>query len=441
MDCQPGFGKVSNRGIILPKEPTMPPPHVPNGFTTDIKPWEDSLRAIPSFFNYDWWYFDAILVDENKNILVDENKNKYTCVIIFFSNTPPFSGPEGVHPVVLLTLGKPNGKYVQIETPYLETDFHQLPGNNPLNLKIGNNSAIGDPSDPLKNITIKAQGTGHVYKGTTKTGESEEISVDLVFEAILPAFRIGPPPVAIPKFTIDQVFMPSGTAKGTITIDSNTIKVAGSCYHDHQWGKRKITDFPFSGNLAAHITDEAAEAVFTAMEASPESKTNNTDDILAAYWYWGHFTAGKYSAAFSLIYYFDLATFKFKFSPEVSGLILGKGSNFISVNQASQNLKMQLPENMNPSGNMNPSKPFDPWVLSWNNTPSPDTGITQDSTTLLNDITAIFTDPKIIDSNKSEKNYARYGSPIILNGQINGVDLNNIEGDVIWEYFPLYKTI
>ena len=371
--------------------------HVPPGFTTNLAPWEDGLRAAVGPDTYEWWYFDAILFDQHNE--------KYTCTIIFFSNRP-FVWSGQVRPAVRFTLSKPNGHFVRCHDEFEPGEFRQPPPPKGLDLRVGDNTAQGD----LSTIVISAQGQGDVYDESMKhVGQKESIGAELTFTALMPAYRIGPATKTLPKFTTDQVIMPSGTAEGTITVGTETVHVSGNCYHDHQWG-------PCLGNLdnsAGKAGAQAANTSYAAFEAlSSEAGAESIREapdgsVTKAYWYWGHFTAGDYAGDFALVYLSGV------FMSNYSSFLLGKGEEILILDQDPTQFEM--------------TKTHADWVLSWShqyqNLQQPDS------------ITATFSNPSIIGF--ADDGYRRYGSrKMTLEGTINGTPVNET-GHVLWEYFPL----
>jgi len=434
---------------------------VPPGFTTDITPWEDGLRSIVGPGTFEWWYFDAILVDQSDR--------KFTCVILFLTNTP-FIWTGEVVPQISFTIGKPDGTFVYVSTLFDSPDFSQPPLPAGLDLKIGPNSAKGSLTD----INIYAEGTGEVYDQKLNKIGQESITANLTLTGLMPAFRIGPPSLSPPPFLAEQIIMPSGDAGGELTVGTSTLNVSGFCYHDHQWGpcyprrlnaiEASVADMAVKAANAAYAAaasyaaafqnitvkeiiaaiiaqlgkdhpaakaaQEALEAAVTATTAAKltsdlairtvheisdtdqsQQKADKTtpaqESDAKPYWYWGHFSAGEYAGVFSLIYkkgnHFDAKD---------SGLIFGKEKNILTAYQASESLKMVPPEGTGTSG---------PWHLSWNDDAQ-------------NNISVTFTEPKVIG--KSNSGYRRYTAQATLEGKVNGDMIDDI-GNGLWEYFPI----
>jgi hydroxyneurosporene synthase CrtC len=435
---------------------------VPPKFTTDIEPWEDGLRSIFGPGTFEWWYFDAILVDESDR--------KFTCVLMFLTNRP-FIWTGKVVPMLSFAIGKPDGTFVSVSTTFDSSDFSQPPLPAGLDLKIGLNSAKGS----LNVITIYAEGTGHVYDQNLDQIGQESISANLTLEGLMPAFRIGPPNLTSPPFLAEQVIMPSGNAGGQLTVGASTHTVTGSCYHDHQWGPcnaslskafKDIVDNPAikaanaayagSAGYTAAVKDVGIQEIFTAIiaelgkdhraaklaketleaadtattaakltsdlaiktvnemidQSGSEQKDDKTKPAQESdaypYWYWGRFTAGPYAGVFSLVFEKNN-----KFIAANSGLIFGKGKNIFTVYQASESLKMEPPKGKGTSG---------PWHLKWNDD-------AQDH------ISVMFTEPQVIGIISGSPEYRRYTSSLTLQGKVNGENIEEV-GDVLWEYFP-----
>lgn len=431
---------------------------VPPGFTTDLAPWEDGLRSIVGPGSFEWWYFDAILFDQSGR--------KFTCVVIFFTNRP-FQWTGEVTPLVLFSVGKPDGTFVQVSAEFKPGDFSQPPLPAGLDLKIGPNSARGG----LGEITIYAEGIGQVFDQSLQQIGQETITARLTLSGLLPAFRLGPPSLTPPQFLAEQIIMPSGKACGQLTCGASTHKVSGDCYHDHQWGPC-LPALSGTGEIAAMIAANAASSAYAAATAyARASGAIATQEIVTAiaeklggddpavtaarnvveaaiaasaaaelttglalttvqdivdaasagqsgtaqavanpdtapYWYWGHFTAGEYAGVFALVFKQGK-----QFSPQDSCLIMGKGQNILTAYQASESLQMILPK----------EKDGGSWVLEWR----------EDAHNL---ISATFTETGFIARNST--GYRRYSACLALAGRINGETIDET-GDVLWEYFPI----
>jgi hypothetical protein len=175
-----------------------------------IEMWEDGRRSPiltrPSA-HYEWWYFDGHLDDG-------------TTIVAWFGD----NWPNGIHKrVVSLEITPPGEKTRSILKEYKEAgtfSFEQA------DVKIGPHRFVGD----LNTYSIKIDAK-----------EMTGLGCDLVLERYIPSYRPATGHFSAgEKFFAWIVAVPDGKVSGTITVDKNTMKVAGSGYHDHNWGNTGV---------------------------------------------------------------------------------------------------------------------------------------------------------------------------------------------------------
>lgn len=213
-------------------------------WTTDLAPYEDGRRVKVTDKTFEWWYFDTIMEDGS------------TCVVTFFSK-PPFA-VSPLQPFLELNISTPKGKYYQAEAV------------NP-----GRFSAATDRCKVIMgpNRVVDKKGDLRTYKlvAEAKSDSGELLKADLLFEDWVPGWRTGPylPPDEAAKLWLgEQIVIPSGTVRGTLTYGGKPHEVKGTCYHDHQWGG-----------------------------GAPQMQ----EGLSVTSWYWGRARAGDHSIVFAQI--------------------------------------------------------------------------------------------------------------------------------------------
>jgi hypothetical protein len=180
-----------------------------------VEKWEDGMRTSGAKGSYEWWYFDSKLADGS------------TVVIVFYTKIM-LEVQKGLDPVVSVTVSNPDGSKAFSRT------FRGKPADfsasrESCDVRIGRNSFSGDLSeyrivldfdDVRGDILLSSEapawrpGTGHSYFSDGKKTN---------FFAWLPS-------------------VPRGRTSGSLSVGGRTIGLAGSGYHDHNWGDASIAD-------------------------------------------------------------------------------------------------------------------------------------------------------------------------------------------------------
>jgi len=176
----------------------------------DIAAWEDGFRTHPGGpGTFEWWYFDAVLDDGS------------TLVINFM--VKDIRGGKGIKqsasPMVTFELDRPDGTHVE-RAVHVGDDFAFAADR--CNVRAGSNTFVGDL---------------HTYRIHV---DVEGVTADVTLTGKVPSWR---PETGHILFGDDQPYLfawlpsvPQGSVQATLTIDGDTRTLAGTGYHDHNWG-------------------------------------------------------------------------------------------------------------------------------------------------------------------------------------------------------------
>jgi hypothetical protein len=174
-------------------------------------PREDGLRQSTEKGKFEWWYFDADLDDGSK------------VVVVFFAKS--ITGNSGaLKPRVEITFTRPGGTAVMDWNEYSPAEF--FADTQKCDVKISDNTVSGN----LETYTLHAAG--------------KTLQADLEFHRVVPSWRTG-----AGKIYFDQklskcmgwvVPSPLGFVRGNVTWPEGMKAVAGTGYHDHNWGNYPI---------------------------------------------------------------------------------------------------------------------------------------------------------------------------------------------------------
>lgn len=176
---------------------------------TSIALWEDGMRTDGTKGNFEWWYFDAKLDDGS-------------ALVIVFYTKGMFELDQGLAPIVSFKLTSPNGATIA-ERTYQVPAAEFAASKERCDVTIGKNRIVGD----LRTYNI------HL--------DFDDISGDIVLKGTTPAWR---PATGYSFFADPQgenyfawlPSVPSGKCSGTLRVGGIARSVAGSAYHDHNWG-------------------------------------------------------------------------------------------------------------------------------------------------------------------------------------------------------------
>lgn len=175
------------------------------GLTDQVQVFEDGLRTGTASGNYEWWYFDAKFPDGA------------SLVIIFFTK-PVTSFAKGFQPHVTLDYVHPSGKEIRAKVESADYSFSK----EQCDVRIGDCYIRGDL---------------HHYEVFFK---NETVECCLTLTGSVPSWR---PDAGRILFGKKDYFawlpaVPEGVVKGTLKAGSESIVLAGTGYHDHNWGNK-----------------------------------------------------------------------------------------------------------------------------------------------------------------------------------------------------------
>jgi hypothetical protein len=173
---------------------------------------EDGMRTSGASGSYEWWYFDSVFSDGS------------TLVISF--ETKDIVNPAGpLKPIITFDLTRPDGTKVTRSRQVGPKSFSA--SRDGCDVKIGDNHISGDLHSYSVHVAI------------------EDVAADLELVGTVPAWR---PETGVSVFKKggEHYFawlpsVPQGRISGTVTVAGKTEAVAGSGYHDHNWGDVAMT--------------------------------------------------------------------------------------------------------------------------------------------------------------------------------------------------------
>ncbi len=182
---------------------TSPAEYAALGLSNSIVPREDGRRTVPSPENFEWWYFDGLLEDG-------------TVLVVWFGDNWLYGTHKRAISIALTLPGQPTR---QIMRTFDEPGIFSTTG---ADVKIGPHTFKGDLD------------TYSIHVDANETGG---LGCDLLLKRRVPSFRPATGHMAAGKrYFAWLAAVPEGKVDGTITVDKVTREVAGSGYHDHNWG-------------------------------------------------------------------------------------------------------------------------------------------------------------------------------------------------------------
>lgn len=175
------------------------------GLTETVEVFEDGLRTEEKRGNYEWWYFDSKYPDGS------------SLVIIFFTKHVT-SMSKKFQPYVTLDYVHPSGKEIRAE--YHSDDFSF--SKEMCDVRIGDCYIKGD----LKHYEIYFR--------------KDDIECHLTLDGSVPSWR---PDAGRILFGKKDYFawlpsVPEGEVRGTLKNREGEMALAGTGYHDHNWGNK-----------------------------------------------------------------------------------------------------------------------------------------------------------------------------------------------------------
>ena len=180
-----------------------------------VEVWEDGYRAANAADStFEWWYFDCQFEDGST-------------LVVTFSNKPHTAPSGPITPTLLVIRQQPDGSSVHLEPSYTEDEFSA--STEGCDVRIARSTVRGD----LAHYAL------HV--------EADGIVADVVIEREAPSWRPGAGFSYFDKSKTSYlawvVPVPYGSVTATITEGGATKELAGSAYHDHNWGNRLMGSF------------------------------------------------------------------------------------------------------------------------------------------------------------------------------------------------------
>jgi predicted secreted hydrolase len=180
---------------------------------TTIAPWEDGMRTDGGKGNFEWWYFDAKLTDGSALVVVFYTKNILDVT-------------QGLAPFISFKLTNPNGD--TIAERVLEVSAAKFSASKEgCDVRIGKNRFVGNLSRYSLHLDF------------------DDIHGDIALKGTTPAWRPGTGYSLFKDDHGESFFawlpaVPSGSTSGTLQVAGKTWSVAGSGYHDHNWGNASM---------------------------------------------------------------------------------------------------------------------------------------------------------------------------------------------------------
>lgn len=172
----------------------------------DVEPWEDGLRTDPEGENNEWWYFDSNLSDGS------------VLTVVFYTKSMVFPSP-GLKPMVDVNLDRPDGTHIADHLDFAPEQFSS--SKDTCDVEIGGNVFKGDLHHYLLRVS------------------APHIDVSIESTNVTPAWRKSPTVYFGDHDEHNFAWLPAiprGDAEATFTVDGRTETLAGTCYHDHNWG-------------------------------------------------------------------------------------------------------------------------------------------------------------------------------------------------------------
>lgn len=175
--------------------------------------WEDGMRTTGQSGTYEWWYFDAHLEDGSTVVIVFLTKHFHEI-------------DKDLSPMITINIDRPNGDKIEKRIEFDPSHFSS--SSETCDIQIGPNYFRGNLEeyeihfeDYELNFTAKVKRTTQSWRPKTGHIEFGKDHSDY-FAWVVP----------IPNGEVDCKW----TYRGT------TSQLSGSCYHDHNWGNRMITE-------------------------------------------------------------------------------------------------------------------------------------------------------------------------------------------------------
>lgn len=173
------------------------------GIEKEIKTWEDGFRSADLADSFEWWYFDAHLDDG-------------TVVVAWVGHDWP-PGVSGWRFVLDIT--PPNGETV---VKYIEADKPDYVNRDKADVRMGKH---------------RFEGNLDAYRIVVDPETMDGYGIDMTLTRNTPPYRPATGHFgSTEKYFAWLVAVPEGKVKGTLTMNNKTRPVAGSGYHDHNWG-------------------------------------------------------------------------------------------------------------------------------------------------------------------------------------------------------------
>lgn len=180
-----------------------------------VEPWEDGYRAAEAADStFEWWYFDCQFDDGST-------------LVVTFSNKPHTDPGGPLAPTVLVIRQHADGTRTHVEPVFPAETFSAATEG--CDVRIGSNTVVGDLDTYRLHLDVE--------------GLSAEVTIRRAAPSWRPGAGITFFDAAKSHYLAWVVPVPYGTVEATITEGVETVTLAGTAYHDHNWGNHLMGSF------------------------------------------------------------------------------------------------------------------------------------------------------------------------------------------------------
>lgn len=183
------------------------------------EPWEDGLRADTGPGSFEWWYFDAHLDDGST-------------MVVTYATKPLLQRTDSLTPMLALTITPPDGRKLTALTLFPDAEF--AAARDGCDVRVGPGWARFVRPSRFSETSKVSPWCYEIH------AEADGLAADLAFAGTVPPWRPGAGKNYYDR-SLSRYFawfpaIPFGTVRGTLVYDGQARSVAGTGYHDHNWG-------------------------------------------------------------------------------------------------------------------------------------------------------------------------------------------------------------